>query len=157
MEGLQQYLLSVTGAAMICGVVLRLLPQKGTAATMGKMLAGIFLAFTVIRPLGAFQIGKLEDFTADLQAEAADAVAAGQADTVSSLQSIIKDQCEAYILDKAHDLGLQLTVEITLSSDDLPVPVAVRLQGNAGPYARSRLETILQDDLGISKEHQVWI
>ncbi len=157
MGAIQQYLLSVTGAALICGVVLRLLPQKGTAATMGKMLAGIFLAFTVIRPLGHIQLNTLEGFTADLQAEAAQAVQAGQLETYSSLHSIIKDKCEAYILDKASDLGMELTVTLTLSDDALPVPVAVRLQGKAGPYGKARLERILQEDLGISKEQQLWI
>ncbi len=157
MGSLQQYLLSVTGAALICGVVLRLLPKKGTAATMGKMLAGMFLAFTVIRPWGNIQLNRLEDFTGDLQVEAAQAVQAGKYETFSSLQSIIKDRCEAYILDKANALGLQLTVEVTLSTDEIPVPVAVRLQGNAGPYAKARLADRIQEDLGIDKEHQVWI
>jgi hypothetical protein len=45
---------------------------------------------------------------------------------------------------------------VTLSDELPPVPVEVRLSGDISPYIKTRLQSILEDDLGISKENQIW-
>ncbi len=156
MQVLGQYLLSVTGAAVAGGIFRRLLPEKGTAGLIGKLLTGVFLALTVISPWTDIQLGQLEGLTLDISSQAAQAVADGEDRTNAALASVIKQECQAYILDKAQDLGLTLSVEVELSRDQIPVPVSVRLQGAAGPYAKSRLAQVLEEDLGIEKERQLW-
>ncbi len=156
MEALREYLLSVTAAAIICAVLGRLLPQKGTASAMGKLLMGAFLAFTVLSPWTKIRIDQLTDFTLDLGAQASQAVAQGQLQTNSALQDIIKKETQAYILDKAEALGLTLSVQVQLSQDPVPKPIAVCLEGPVSPYAKSRLQTIISQDLGIPKEQQIW-
>ncbi len=153
---MRQYLLSVTAGAIICAVILRLLPGKGTAASMGKMLTGMFLAFTVISPWTKVQLGKLSDFTEELEAGASQAIAEGNAQANSALRQIITEQVTAYIMDKAQDLGAELKIQVEVSRDALPVPVQVRLQGRISPYARGVMEAFLEEDLGIAKEKQVW-
>ncbi len=135
---------------------MRLLPKQGTPAAVGRMLTGVFLALTILGPLGRLQLRNLSDFTFDLQSQAAQAVAMGQAESRSSLETLIKERTAAYILDKAKDLGLTLSVAVEVSGDEIPQPVRVHLTGNAGPYARGRLQAILADELGIGKEQQVW-
>lgn len=156
MSALPQYLLSVTGAAMLCGVTVRLLPKQGTAAAIGRMLAGVFLALTIMGPLGKLQIGDIQDWSQDLQDQAAQAVAQGQSQSRASLEALIKERTAAYILDKARNLGLSLSVTVEVSGQELPVPVRVHLVGSAGPYARARLQAIMEEDLGIKKEQQLW-
>ena len=46
---------------------------------------------------------------------------------------------------------------LMLSQDEIPVPSTVRLQGSISPYARQSLQQWLQDDIGVPKEHQIWI
>lgn len=156
MDGLRQYLLSVTAAALVCAVVQKLLSKKGTAASIGKMLTGLFLAFTVISPFARLEIGSLSDITKGFESDAADAVAAGQSSTRNAIAQGIITRTQAYILDKAAELNVELTVEVTVSDDDIPVPVKVRLSGDVSPYAKQRLQTIISDDLSIAKEDQIW-
>ena len=60
-------------------------------------------------------------------------------------------------MDTALALQADLTVEVMLSLDEVPVASSVQLQGNISPYARQALQQWLQDDMGIPKEHQQWI
>jgi hypothetical protein len=76
--------------------------------------------------------------------------------TTDAIRASIKARSEAYILDKAAELALSVEVEVTLSNDEIPLPVSVRVSGKASNYAKSRLQAIITQDLGINKEHQVW-
>ncbi len=154
---LRQYLLSVTAGALVVGILKKLLPEKGTASAIGKMVMGLFLALVVIGPVAKLELEEFSDFTTSFEQEASRAVAAGQEQTNLALRDIIKSRTEAYILDKAQQLNLELQVSVELSSDDLPVPVRVRITGNAGPYARQQLQDFIQQQLDIAKEDQVWI
>lgn len=71
-------------------------------------------------------------------------------------REIIKAEAEAYILDKAGSYGLQLEVCVTLREDDIPVPESVCIAGAVSPYARTRLEILIENELGIPKERQLW-
>lgn len=156
MDSVRQYLLSVVAAGLIGGAVKHLLPGKGTAAHMGKMLTGLFLAFTVISPLANVSLDRWDTECENLQQQAQAAVAAGEENSKTALYSGIKQRTEAYILDKAQSLAVQIAVEVTLSDDPIPVPVAVRLSGNISPYAKKQLQDILESELGIPKEAQQW-
>lgn len=148
--------MSVTGAAIVCAIIVRLLPAKGTAAAMGKMLTGLFLAFTVLSPWTKVQLGMLADLTQDLEMQGSQAAAQGSAQANSALREIITQQVTTYIMDKAQDLGAELEVSVQVSKDPMPVPVQVRLRGRISPYARGVLQTFLEEELGIAKEKQVW-
>ena len=156
MENIRSYLLGVVAAAILCGIVTRLLGQKGTQGTMAKLMAGLFLAFTVIRPMANISLDDLTDF-ADRYADAGQQAALeGELLTKEALASSIKTQTEAYILDKAAALSLDLKVEVTVSGEGIPTPTAVRVSGKASPYAKRRLQSIITEDLGIDKECQTW-
>ncbi len=124
---------------------------------MGKLLVGLFMALTILAPWGSLQLQRWGSMTEGFLAEASQAAADGSQQSWDSLAAIIKERCEAYILDKAAQLKLQLTVEVTLSGDSIPSPEAVTLRGNASPYARQRLQEIITQDLGIAKEDQLWM
>ena len=150
------YLLSVSAAAVLCGLVRYFLGKKGTSAALGTMVAGIFLLMTILSPLGDFDNLKWEDITGRWQEEAADAAALGSAEAKKAQDAIIKQQLEAYILDKATEYHAQLQVEVTLSETGAAVPVGVSLRGAVSPYAKQQLQEIIEKDLGISKENQQW-
>ncbi len=156
MEGLRAYLLSVTAAALVCGIVQRLLISKGTAANISKMVCGIFLALVAVDPLAKLQLGSIGDLTGSFELQASQAVADGQSETKKALQEIIKSRTEAYILDKASLYGSVLSVSVELSDDSIPIPISARLSGAVSPYAKNQLQAILEKDLGIAKENQLW-
>ncbi len=156
MEGVRAYLLSVCASAILCGVVLRLLGKKDAPAAVGKMVCGVFLTLAVLQPLARLRPGLWENLSFDAEQAAQQAVQQGQAESKKALEKIIKDKAEAYILEKAGQLSASVTVEVSVGGDSIPVPQSVRLDGAVTPYAKSRLQTIISEELGISKENQIW-
>lgn len=157
MEAVREYLLSVTAAAVICGMLRSVTGEKGTCAGITKLICGLFLAFTVIRPIAEVEIEDFAMLTADISGEAREAVSMGEDYTRQAISAIIKSETEAYILDKAQAYDAKLQVEVTVSADDTPVPDSVRITGGLSPYARTQLQSIIENELGIPKENQRWI
>ena len=51
MEAIREYLLSITAAGILCSVVKRILGEKGTSASVGKLITALFMVITVISPI----------------------------------------------------------------------------------------------------------
>lgn len=62
MEALRQYVISVVAAAMLCGIVVRLFPN-GSGKQVGKLICGLFLAYTVLSPISRVDFSNLPDFS----------------------------------------------------------------------------------------------
>lgn len=154
MESVKRYLLSVICAAIACAIVASMTDKKGAKGSLVKLITGTFLVVTVISPIASLKIEELAIFTADIQEDAASAAAMGQEMAEESMAAYIKAETEAYILDKATTLNAVVTAEVILGED--LNPESVILTGEIAPYARFRLESILTEDLGISKENQQW-
>lgn len=156
MDALRQYIISVVAASVLCGILTGIL-HNGTAKELIKLLCGAFLAITLLRPVLDLKKIDLSDLLLSCVPDASQTVALGESHSREALCGIIKAETEAYILDKAEELGLSLEVEVALSDGDTPVPASVRLSGDAAPAARQQLETVLTKELGIQKENQLWI
>lgn len=157
MDAIRQYIVSVAAAAILCGILRELLPGKSAVASLLKLVSGIFLAFVVISPVRNLEMTNLGLYMDSFSYQGEVIAASGENMRRDAMAEIIKDQTEAYILDKAQTLAASLSVEVSLSDTAIPVPQSVRIQGAVSPYARNVLERILEDDLGIAKENQSWI
>ena len=156
MDSIKDYLLSIIVAAVISGIATSVVGKKWTVGSVIKLLTGLFLIITVISPWTKLNISELTAYFSDYSSQAEDMAAQGQTVAQSEIAAIIKEQVEAYILDKASLLGLDVAVQVTLSETDPPTPESVTIQGAVAPYAKTRLEQILDTDLGIAKENQHW-
>ena len=88
MEGLRQYVISVTTAAIVCGMLTAVL-KKGTMQSLVKLLCGFFLAFTFLNPIGKLELKALpENWALDYQA-ASDTAQEGERYARNSLAEII--------------------------------------------------------------------
>lgn len=156
MEGLRQYLLGVIVASTICGIVLSLFPE-GRLRRWLQLVCGTWLAVTLLAPVEGGSVAlRLPSFP-DFRGMADQQSAAGQEMAASSQRAIIKESLEAYVLDKAQTQGVTLSVEITLSGENPPVPASAVLRGKVTKEAERVLSGILERDLGIPKEAQTWI
>lgn len=156
MDGIREYLISVTAAAVLCGILKSLMGEKGNSAALVRLICGIFLALTVIRPLKELNLTDISLLPSGLMAEARATSGEGVDYTRQTKADLIKQQCEAYILDKAQTLGANIQVEIRISDGSEPIPVASMITGNLSPYARNQLSNALEKDLGIAQEDQKW-
>lgn len=148
-----EYLLSVTCAAFICAILRSVGGEKGQI----KLLCGIFLALSVVRPLIQIRLDSFLPLYDEINAEAAFAVSAGEEYSTDAMADIISSRMEAYILDKASGYGAHLTVEIFTAGEGIPVPASVRIRGHVSPYVKKQLQEIIQQELGICLEDQLWM
>lgn len=157
MDSIRQYLLTITAAAIFCGVIIAIIGKKGANAAILKLLTGLFMAVTVVSPWTKFDFSNLQNFTDSISADAQSVVGQGEELAQNQMGQIITQQTQAYILDKAVALGLDLVVQVELNGDNPPVPSAVTITGAASPYARSVLCQYIESNLAIPEENQLWI
>lgn len=132
---MRQYLFSVVCACLISGILLSLVKGAASQAVM-KLLCSGFLALTILSPLGKMDFSQeLYKFLPDKE-EGQQMARAGEDMAQKNLAGIIKENSEAYILDKAAELQGELAVDVTLSDGDLPLPVAVRFTGRVSPRGK---------------------
>ena len=153
MELIKEYLLSITAAALICGAISSLTSKNASISKLMQLLCGLFLAITVIRPIVEVQLDNIDSFTELLVEDGEIAASTGKEMAAEEMKRIIKEKTEAYILDKAKNIGAEISVEISLN--DL-VPTGVTVVGNLSPYARSSLAAIITQELNIPPEAQIW-
>lgn len=155
MEELKQYLLSVITVALICAVVQTF--QQGPSKTLAQLVCGLILTVTVVKPVLHFDFSASFDSLFSLSGDAQENAAEGEKMSRDALSDIIKEETEAYIQDKANELGAEISADVIVSDNDIPVPVAAVIRGALTAYARDSLEEVLCTELGIAKENLTWI
>lgn len=156
MSGLQNYLLSVSAAALLMSLLLALLPS-GHVKQTAKFTGALLVVLAVVAPVVKLNADDLARSIAMLQMEKEQLRTGVEVKNREILAELIKEQSEAYILDKAEELGLTLSVDITLREEgDYPYPIAVTLWGEAAEGDKMLLERIIEQDIGIVRERQEW-
>jgi len=154
MAALGEYIVSVAVTALLTGIISGFL--KGTSGEkIVRLICNLVLLLAVLRPVMQWNMRKMPD-AAFFFPDGSRLVLDGRGSSRNALEDIIKQKSEAYILDKAAAMGLEITAKVGLSSDDPPVPVWVEISGTVSPYMKLRLEEMILEDLNISKENQVW-
>ena len=154
---LGEYILSVTCAAILCGVMQSLLTKNSVAVTLLRLIGGLFLAFTVVSPVMDINLDYVFEIPSQYAEEGKSIVTQENMHTQNELRQLIKSQCETYIEDKALSYQAPLDVEITLNNESIPAPESARLRGDISPYVKGVMQTWLAEDMGIPREHQIWI
>lgn len=151
---MKEYFLSVICAAILCAVATSLLEKKTGSGKLLKLISGTVLTFTVLAPVAEVKLEDLTFYLEDLSAEGEAVASMGQTQYSAAMASIIKQETEAYILDKARDLQGELTAEVSLDTEC--IPSSVILAGQISAQGKQELEKIIARDLGIAKEDQQW-
>lgn len=153
MNGLVSYLMTVTAAAVLAAVLLTL-AGKGPMSGLIRLLAGVFMALTVVSPLLKLELPDMESWLSSFSADGEYAAALGEEMAAEAERSIIKARVETYIMDKAAGFGASLRVDAEL--DGAGILVGVTLTGAITPEMKAQLARIIETDLGIGKEAQRW-
>lgn len=154
MQQLGQYVVSLTAAALICGILLSLF-RDGPVRLIVRLVCGVFLTVTALSPLTDLSIPDVSAFVSDYRAEGEANAALGENLARAETQKRIRQQLEAYILDKATLMGAEITADISLNDEGYPE--AVCLSGEVTDAVRQQLQEMITNDLGIPKENQQWI
>lgn len=156
MESVGKYILSITSAALLYSILHSLTDKKSSTAALLQLIGGLFLTFTVITPLADIDFAHLFDSEWNFSDQGNIVVIEGEQLAQEQRNNIIKQRCEAYILDKAMSYQTPLHVKVSLSQGDIVIPSMVTLEGNVSPYIKSTMQQWLQEEMGIPKENQIW-
>lgn len=156
MDSVRQYALRLICAGLICGILTDL-SSKTSFSKLIRLCCSIFFAITMVQPLIALRFPQWEGEWSMLFEEASDVAEQGEEFYQHSLATIIQQEAQAYILKEAESIGAALDVEIELSSDTPPSPVAATLRGEFDASMEMQISALLADEFGIPKEHQTWI
>lgn len=155
---IQQGIRQLCAISLLCGAALSMLPEGGVKR-VAEIVCTASLILAVVSPLKeldmrdyALETAKLHELETEL---AAGAEAAGE--RLNRL--VIEQEYEAYILDKAGELGmigLEAEVEAQWSLDGLWMPWGAELKGECTAEDKKRLSSLIEADLGIPYERQRW-
>lgn len=149
----RQYVLGLIGAALLAAVAVSL-AGEGTHKQLVRLLCGIVMTLVFLRPLAGWRFEPDLSFMKEVLDAGSREANAGQNLAREEQIRRITAGVESYILDKADREGADLTVEVTLTEDLLPAGVVLR--GKASREAKENLSRMLEQDLGITKENQLW-
>lgn len=150
-------MLSVTAAGIIVAVCSSFFDEKSVTGVLCRMISGVFITLAILSPMGDIRLERIDSRLEKFESVGQQAADRGLASASDTREEIIRQRVTAYILDKARALQTELDVSVTLSEGDLALPESVKLTGKISPYARTRLQHIITEDLGIPKERQIWI
>ena len=154
-DWIRSWVLSMTGAALICAAALRLTPE-GRVKGVLRTLCAVTMAAALFSPL--LRADLLPDYAPALARwrAAADALRSEGAEKGRELdRGLIEERMEAYILDKARAVGADVTgvqVHLRWSTEGVWVPEGASL---AGAY-HAALSDVLEAELGIPRRAQTW-
>jgi stage III sporulation protein AF len=157
MEGIRQYIIQVAAASLFCGIVTTLTEKKSGVGSLIRLMAVVFMLLTTLSPLVKVRLTDISEIWDRIKISGELFVEEGSSQANNEMSTIIKEKTEAYILEKAESLGAEISVEVTVSGSQVPVPVGIRVSGDVSPYGRKMLKNWISDALGIPVEEQEWI
>ena len=153
MAALREWLTAVLATAVLLSLAERLAPE-GSLRKITSLVGGLILLLVLARPLTGLQAGEIRLDYGDQSAAVEQRREELQAENDKTLAELIARETEAYISDKAAELGLtvQVRVKTELRDDGVPMPVQAEIEG---PWS-TELSDYMTETLGISRERQVW-
>ncbi len=149
MDAAREWLLGVTAAAILAALAEGLMQEGGPKRVL---LAAVF------RPAAELTLpaeGGLSGYSAQIE-EQADRL---RTDTNDWMKLVIEEQCAAYVMDKAAELGITCQVRVTCTQEEAGVflPWRCSVTGDLAQEEQEQLVREIQSDLDIPAQRQEYI
>ena len=151
-EALRGWLLGITAAGMLVGILYALLP-KGRMKPIAHTVGGVVLLLVIVKPVIGLDPERLtlryQAYQQQIQALTEEYRQAG----TEELSALIADKTAAYIASKGEDMGLTCTPQVeTEQRSGVPCPSAVSLDISRDEALAAWIRT----ELDIDDAHQYW-
>lgn len=153
---MKEYIFGIMVAGIICSIAGSLVSNKTATGKILRLLAGTLMVVTILSPVANITFGSISDYLDGLASQGDYYASNGKTMAEESMSAIIKQQVEAYILDKADRMDLDIAVEVALDDRNNSVPCGVTITGDISPYAKKIMGSYIEENLGIAKELQRW-
>lgn len=153
-EMVRGWLLSILAVSVLCALADALMP-KGAVKQVGRLMCGLVLAVVVVSPVVRLDLEDsgqwLEGYFSGMDQREQDL----KEQVDSEMKTIIEQEYEAYIVDKAAQLGLDCTARVECRMEEsVYLPAQAWIEGALTREEREKLTAVLSEDLGLSSENQ---
>ena len=155
---LKSWILSMTGAALLCAGALALTPEGRTRSAV-RLLCGVVMAVTLLSPLQEMDLSVYSMSLASYRDAAAQSASRLDETNDRLSRTIIETESEAYIWDKARAVGLtpeEVTVTVKWGDALCWYPYEMTLRTAWEPWQRRELSATVEAELGIPEARQHW-
>ncbi len=157
-ELFDQWLHAVIYTGIVCSVSMLLTPDGKVKKALG-IICAVAMCAAIASPLAELDFDSYSKALAKYRLDAQQYTQHGEDYSKNLNRTIIEEQCRAYILDKADELGAEISeVSVTAlwSSGGYWYPHEVSIVSGADDSRKSRLAECISSELGISLENQDW-
>ena len=157
MGAVGRWLTAVISVSLLCAMAGALMPQ-GAVKQVGRLVCGLVLLAAILSPLRELDVDAGRRWL-DSYLDSTGQWEAALKETVNrQMKTIIEEECAAYIVDKAAELGLDCTarVECRLSDDGLYLPVRTEVAGPMTADVQGMLRRIISENLGVPDTEQIY-
>ena len=153
MGAVGRWLTAVISVSLLCAMAGALMPQ-GAVKRVGRLVCGLVLLAAILSPLRELDVDAGRQWL-DGYLDSTGQWETALKETVNrQMITIIEEECAAYIVDKAAQLGLRCTlrVECRETEEGLYLPVRAEVRGPLSDSGRTRLIRLIAEDLGVPEE-----
>ena len=153
MGAVGRWLTAVISVSLLCAMAGALMPQ-GAVKQVGRLVCGLVLLAAILSPLRELDVDTGRRWL-DSYLDSTGQWEAALKETVNrQMKTIIEEECAAYIVDKAAQLGLRCTlrVEGRETEEGLYLPLRAEVCGPLSDSDQTLLIRLIAEDLGIPEE-----
>ena len=153
MGAVGRWLTAVISVSLLCAMAGALMPQ-GAVKQAGRLVCGLVLLAAILSPLRELDVDAGRRWL-DSYLDSTGQWEAALKETVNrQMKTIIEEECAAYIVDKAAQLGLRCTlrVECRETEEGLYLPLRAEVCGPLSDSDQTLLIRLIAEDLGIPEE-----
>ena len=151
---IRQWLLGITCAALVAALVESLTPP-GAVRKVGRLTGGLVLLIAMLHPLMALDQDALTRALTEYRLELSTYSDELEEENRSLMKGIIEERSNAYIQDKAEEMGIQCQISVEVGEEgDWPVPESVTVFGSLSEEQQAELTQAIEVDFAIPAERQ---
>lgn len=153
-EVIRSWLLAVTGVSMMIAIAENLV-SEGIHKKIITLAGGLALVLVTLAPVMKFDEKALMKEVDRFEAAVHDESEELKLRKDFLYESIIAERTQAYILDKANELGMHCQIMVSVAwNEELPIPCSVVVKGSWNQDQYLVLSEFIETDLGIPRTMQ---
>lgn len=156
-QHLKEYLLAISAACLLYTVVMTMIPE-GSIRKIAELVSGMMVILATLSPLVELDTSSISSAISQYTLRTDYVQREIEFGSRELMCQVIRKKCETYILDKAENMGVQLSVEVYLDDQaEVPYPTRVLLRGNWTIDEQAALRRCIAEDLGVPEDRQEWV
>ncbi|MBE6984010.1 MAG: hypothetical protein E7434_00075 [Ruminococcaceae bacterium] len=154
MESVREYFLQIVAVCMIAAISCAIVKNPLIARVI-RLISGILILLVVIAPLSKVDASKLPtylDGVLDSDTQMQEAKNHAHLQFQTQVQKATQEHIELI----ADQFGFNIQAEVTVSDDEVPIPIEVKLIGTPNAQQMLQLSDYIETNVGIPKDQQIW-